>query len=209
MGSFGGGSGLWDALSGKDLKNGIDQYLNAPIEAAQIQAAAQLKAQKMQLGMFNKIVGQEQPFLQGGYSSESQLQDLLGLGGVAGDRRAMNALHNLPGFKFQEQQGDLGIQAQGSATGSALGGATMKAMSQYNQGLAGTYYNNYVNQLLQNTGIGLNAASNTGTAGSTLGTGAAQAEAAMGASQAAGITGQANNMATAAGGIAGLIGAFV
>lgn len=200
---------LFDALSGKSMMQGVNQYLNAPTQAAQIQSNAQLQAQKMQQDMFNTIVGQEQPFLKAGYSSESSLQDLLGLGGDEGNARAMNALQNLPGYQFQLQQGDLAIQNKDATTGSALGGATMKDLMNYNQGLAGTYYNNYVNNLLQNAGIGLNAASNTGTAGSTLGTGAAQAEAAMGASQAAGITGQANNMATAAGGIAGLIGAFV
>ncbi len=57
---------LFDALSGQTMMQGLNQYLNAPTNAAQIQANAQLQAQKMQLGMFNKIVGQEQPFLQGG-----------------------------------------------------------------------------------------------------------------------------------------------
>lgn len=198
-----------DAFSGKDLQQGLNQYLNAPITAAQIQANAQLKAEKMQLGMFNKIVGQEQPFMQGGYASENSLRNLLGLNGASGDRRAMQTLQNLPGYKFTRQQGDLATQSAASVTGSALGGAGLKSLANYNQGLASQYYNSYVNNLLQNTNIGLNAASNSGSAGTSLGAGAASALAGSGASLGAGVMGQAQNMGNLAQGIGSIIGAFM
>lgn len=197
-------SDLWGAMSGGTLQSGLDNYLNAPTNAAQIQANAQLKAMGMQQGMFNTIVGQEQPFLKGGYNAEKTLMGLLG-----GGKGMMNTLEHLPGYQFAKQQGDMGILSQNSATGSALGGASLKAMSQYNTGLANSYYQNFFNNALGVAGMGQNAAGNLGTAGQGLGMGAAQAMAASGGSLGAGIMGGANNMATAASGIGSIIGAFV
>lgn len=208
-GGVGGGGflGLLGKLSpgGSQMLGGLNDYLNAPTNAAKIQADAQLKAEQMQKQMFEQIVKQEQPFLQGGYSSENSLRDLLGLNGKGGDAEAMKTLQNLPGYQFQKQQGDMAVQNSASATTGALSGASLKSLSNYNQGLASTYYNNYVNNLMGNTNIGLNAASNAGQAGTTLGTGAAQAAAGAGASIAGGVMGQANNEGNAASSIASLI----
>ena len=49
--------------------------------AANTQADAQKQAAQTQLDMFNKITGQEQPFLQSGYGATSALNYLLGIGG--------------------------------------------------------------------------------------------------------------------------------
>lgn len=54
-----------------------------------------------------------------------------------------------PGYQFQLSQGEQGINRAAAAGGSAPGsGGTEAALSQYNQGLAATNYNNVYNQAL-------------------------------------------------------------
>lgn len=91
-----------------------------------------------------------QPYLtnyntaQGGVN---QLGNVLGLNGPAGSDAAMKTLQSTPGYQFQLQQGDAAINAQAAASGTNASGNQALALSNYNQGLASTTYNNYVNQL--------------------------------------------------------------
>jgi hypothetical protein len=68
---------------------------------------------------------------------------------------------NLPGLAWQTQYGDLTTQNALAAQG--LGGSAgplAKALSDYNQGLAGTYYPQYYNMYLGGMSQGINAYSN-------------------------------------------------
>ena len=49
-------------------------------------------------------------------------------------------------MKFQEQQGDEAVQNSATAAGLGNSGNTAKALDQYNQGVASTYYNNAFTQ---------------------------------------------------------------
>lgn len=160
--------------------------------AANKQASGQISAQQVQQNMFNTIVGQEQPFLQGGYSAETQLQDLLGLNGPQASAQMMNTLENYPGYQFALKTGGQALTNSMTPGSGALSGQTLKSLMGFNQGLASTTFNNYVQNLLSATQIGQNAAGNLGGAGSALGTGIAQAGASAAESQAAGIVGGAN-----------------
>lgn len=193
--------------------------------AANTQAGAQEQAANTQAGMFNTIVGQEQPFLQGGYGAETTLNQLLGTspttgaGGTAAGTSlpggyltqtfnpTMEQLENYPGYQFQLQQGDQAVTNSNTPGVGALSGANLKSLMSFNQGLAASNYNNYFNQfqtqqnnifnrLSQIAQLGQNAAGNLGSAGTQLGTGIAQAQAAAGGSQAAGIAGATNSLAS-------------
>lgn len=129
-------------------------------------------------------------------------------------------LTNYPGYQFQLQQGDLAVQNSAAAKYGALSGAAMKDLSNYNQDLAASNYNQYFNQYQQQQGnmfnmfqtqqnnifnrlqqlsaLGQNAAGNLGSQGANLGTGIAQANAAAGGSLAGGQLGAANAYAGAA-----------
>lgn len=48
-----------------------------------------------------------------------------------------------PGYKFRQQQGEEAINRQAAAQGGRGGGATMKALADYNQGLASQEYGNF------------------------------------------------------------------
>jgi len=186
------------------------------------QASGDKTAANTQAQMYNTTVGQEQPFLQGGYGAETTLNQLLGTspttgaGGTAAGTSlpggylnqtfnpTQSQLENYPGYQFQLQQGDLATQSANSAGGSALSGPALKSLMTFNQGLAASNYSNYFNQFQtqQNNiynrlqgiaSLGQNAAGNLGSAGASLGTGEAQAQAAGSAAIAGGITGATNS----------------
>ena len=106
------------------------------------------------LGTAGNLYGTEasnlSPYLQAGQQGVTSLASMLQPGGALTQQFSFNPsnLQNTPGYQFQLQQGDQAINAQGAATGSSGGGSTAAALSQYNQGLAGTTFNNAYNQAL-------------------------------------------------------------
>jgi len=189
--------------------------------AAGKQADAQQQASQTQADMFNKINGQEQPFMKAGVDATDSLSQLLGMSGTAGSKVGNTGLdqgslnksftpedfkaNKDPGYDFQLQQGANAIRSQDSPGAGALSGSALKDLMGFNQGMASTGYQNAFNrfQTQQNNifgrlsgiaGLGQNAASNTGVAGTQLGIGMGQAQAAAGASQAGGIVGATNSM---------------
>lgn len=133
-----------------------------------------------------------------------------------------SSIANSPGYQFAQQQGLQAVANNEAPNVGALSGPALKALTNYSTGTAAQYYNDYFNQaqsqyttnlnsqqtqqnnifsrLSAIAGLGQNAASNTGTAGTQLGTGAAQAIAGAGASQAAGTVGSANALGSAVSG---------
>lgn len=193
--------------------------------AAHTQAAAQDRAAATQQHMFDTINGQEQPFMKAGYASTDKMNELLGIGGdkTASDYgsyakpfTAADYLANKdPGYDFQLQQGAQALRNSATPGMGALSGAALKDLIGFNQNMAATGYQNAFNRFQTQQGNifnrlqdvanrGQNAASNTGQAGTALGTGIAQAQAAAGASRAAGTVGVANSLSSGA-----TLGAFL
>lgn len=188
--------------------------------AANTQAAAQDQASANQMAMFNTIQGQEQPFMNAGVTATNQLSGMLQPGGYLNNQSYTpfsfdpSSLENSPGYQFAQKQGLAAVANNEAPNVGALSGPALKALTQFSTGTAAQYYNDYFNQALnkyatnfntqqtqQNNifsrlsaiaGLGQNAASNTGTAGTQLGIGSAQALAGAGASQAGGTVGAAN-----------------
>lgn len=84
-----------------------------------------------------------------------------------------------PGYKFRLEQGNLGITNSAAARGGQMGGNTLKAISDYNQGAASQEYqnsfgryntnqNNIYNRLSNLAGMGQASASNQATGASTF-----------------------------------------
>jgi hypothetical protein len=119
-------------------------------------------------------------------------------------------LNNLdPGYGFQLATGAQAIRNQNTPTMGALSGPALKDLMSFNQNMAATGYQNAFNRFqTQNqavfgrlsaiAGLGQNAAANVGAAGTSLGTGIAQAQAAAAGSQAGGIVGATNALGNAA-----------
>ena len=100
------------------------------------------------------------PYLAGGRQGVNSLAD------YAAHRESFHAptaeeVQNTPGFQFQLQQGSNAITNQASASGLSQGGNTLKALAQYGQGLAGTYYQNAFNNAKSAFDTNQNATLNT------------------------------------------------
>ena len=173
--------------------------------AASKQSDAQKQSAATQQGMFNTINQQNQPFIQSGYGANTTLSGMMQPGGYLTQQfnPTQQQLEQYPGYQFAQQQGQQATLNADTPGQGAMSGAALKDLTSFATNTAATNYGNYFNQFQtqQNnifnrlsglTTIGQNAASNVGTAGSQLGTGVAQAQAAAGGSQAAGTVGTAN-----------------
>jgi hypothetical protein len=149
-----GGSLLGSYLSAQGSKN-----------AAQTQSAAQMQAAQIQQEMFNRIVAQEQPFIQTGYNATNALNSLMGFGGggtpgytsglygqPAGGNTVANPMGSVPntsvggmpnrgmGVGYEGPMSSLGgnafTGASGSPTTMTLGGQQTSGSPGFNWGQA-------------------------------------------------------------------------
>jgi len=97
----------------------------------------------MRLRMFEKTNEQMQPYRTSGYESLDEIrrqQPYLNKQVTAEDFRAD------PSYQFRLQQGGAATQNVGNQAGGAIGGITLKAMMDYNQGAASTEFGNFFNR---------------------------------------------------------------
>ena len=121
-----------------------------------------------------------QPLADAGNTAFKQQQDLAGVNGPDAQRLAFANYQQSPGVEFQRQQGMRGIEQNLAQTGTG-GGTRLKAISQFNQGLA---MQDFANQFARvkdvaQTGLGATDAMvknrfNTTTANNAGATGAAE-----------------------------------
>ena len=162
----------------------------ASIYAADSQRSAQHQSMDLLGQTQNRIARQEAPYMQVGGQAAGRLSDLFAPGA---DLQAQ--LEKYPGYQFALKAGGQAIRNADTPGMGALSGAALKDLMNFNQQTASGFYNNYFSQLYNTAAMGQNAAAGLGTNTTNLGTGMAQANAAAGASQAAGIYGAGNSMA--------------
>lgn len=143
-------------------------YLGSQKSASTIGQYGQSAISAIQ-SMFGQAQGALNPFIGAGQSVLTTLQKLLTPGA---DQTA--TLSQLPGFKFQSEWGGMGATNALAARG--LGGSSgplAKAISDYNQGLAGTSFGNLTGMLQNFANMGAGSASAlagaAGQAGGQLG----------------------------------------
>lgn len=86
------------------------------------------------------------------------LMAMLGLGGdPAAQGQAFQNFQNSTGFDFMMDQGQRAITGSNAAKGLLRSGSTAKALTSFGQNLASTRYNDYMNQLLGLSNLGLGA----------------------------------------------------
>ena len=188
------------AIGGAASLGGALLTSNAASKASNQQAQSANNALDLQKQMFGTAQTALNPYITGAQGAEGTLNSLLTPGSSAA------TLAQMPGFQFQSQWGTKA--AQNSLAAEGLGGSTgplAKAISDYNQGLAGTYFTNETGALQGQINSGVAAggalAGNATMAGTAMGNTAQN----VGNAQAAGTLGSANAISsglTGAGGSA-------
>jgi hypothetical protein len=176
------------------------------------QAQGQEAAANTQKYMFDTLTGNEKPFMDAGVGATNRLNELLGLtpGGSNNGyltqqfSPTQDQLNKYPGYQFALKTGGQAVRNADTPGVGALSGAALKDLMNFNVGTANQYYGQYFNQFQTQQNnifnrlnsiatLGQNAAGNLGTAGTSLGTGVAQAQAAAAGSTAAGTLGEFNS----------------
>ncbi len=100
--------------------------------------------------VYNQQSDNLNPYLQAGQQGINSLSSMLQPGGELTKQFSYNPsdLQNEPGYQFQLQQGNKAVNNAHAAGGLAGSGSQSKALAQYNQGLAGTTYQNAYNRAL-------------------------------------------------------------
>src|ERR1700730_8668237 len=158
-----------------DIFNTSDQQAAAAAQTAGINAGynqlSDLSGQGRQALQTNYAAGL-QPFQQN-YTQSQQgttaLNNALGLNGAQGNAAATAAFQNNPGYQFQLQQGENAVDANQAKTGQLASGNTNLDLTNYAQGLAGTGWQQYVQNLQPYLGAPNSAATGIGGLSSGLG----------------------------------------
>lgn len=193
---------LGSAVLGGGLISGVSSLFGANTQAQAAEQAAQLQAQSaanalaLQKQMFTTAQNAVSPFMNAGSSVLPTLTALETPGTSA------SMLSQMPGFQFQSQYGSMAAQNALSAQG--LGGSRgplAAAISSYNNGLAGTYYQNTVNALQNTANMGSNAAGTLAGAAINSGNSQGQTAQSYGTALASGTLGAGNAIAGGIGGV--------
>lgn len=159
---------------------------------------------------WDELAAQHQSQFGGGYTVDSDrswiengLRDT-----VSAESRGpnMSAFQESPGYQFRRDEGTRGIERSAAASGGAFSGNALRALAEFNSGLASQEFGNYVNQLSGIAGVGQTATNQTAAYGADHAANAGRNALYAGDARASGIENQANIIGqglNALGGIAG------
>ncbi len=160
--------------------------------AARSQMAAANRASAISEGQFDETKSLFAPFATGeGAGNAYQVQQALsGALGVDAQTQAFADYRESPGVAWQREQGLKGIE-QGLSAAGVGGGTRLKAISQYNQGLAMQDFSNQFGRLGNVVNTGMNARSALAQIGERNAAERAQTAMGYGAAKAGGQLGRA------------------
>jgi hypothetical protein len=167
---------------------------NKASKAQQNSANAATAEQKRQFDISNANM---QPWLQSG---QQGLNDLNALSN--GDS---SKFFTDPGYQFALSEGQRGVGSSFAARGGAASGNALKALSQFNQGLASQQYGDYYNRTAARAGMGQQTVNSLANLGQNYANNAGQTMMASGDARASGIIGSANSLSQ---GIAGGLNSY-
>jgi len=199
------------AVGGAALAGSVIQA-GAAGDAANAQSQAAANANATQLQMYNQTRADQAPWRAAGGQAVNALSQFYGLGGVNGtNSKAPNfnsILQNLPGYQFQMNQGTQAVDRNLAAQGLLQSGAAGKALTQYGQGLAQNYAQQYVGGLQSLAGEGIQSNAQTGYAGMNAANQIGGNQIYSGNAQASGYAGQANAIGAGLSGLTGIYGQY-
>lgn len=179
-------SGASTIYGAHEQKKAAEKQVEGADRASQLQAQAaaeSLEFQKEQYGVSKELLS---PYATGGNESFQRQQALSGALGPEAQTQAFQQYEESPGVAFQREQGLRGIGQNLSARGGLGGGNRLKAISEFNQGLALQDFQNQYNRLGAITQTGLSGAGALSGAGLSTASGVSQTlgQSARGQSQA-------------------------
>jgi hypothetical protein len=127
------------------------------------------KIAKAQSGYTNKALDLQRPFMSSGLAANTRLAGLLGLDPDTDKDEILDSLRNTPGYQFRLEEGTRALDRSAAARGSLFSGQTMKELEKLGIGLADQTYNDYVDDLTQQQGMGVNTAGSMGSLYQDLG----------------------------------------
>lgn len=171
-------------------------------DAADAQLQSGREANATQRYMYDTTRADQAPYRDVGYSALDAMRARMGLRvanpsampGVAGSAQfnPQQLMQEDPSYQFRLGEGEKGINRSAAAGSGQLSGATLKALSRFNQDYASNEFNNSFNRLSALAGVGQNATNQVGAAGSAMANNVANLQTQMGNARAAGYVGQAN-----------------
>lgn len=182
------------ALLGGSLLSSVVQG-KAAKKAANAQTASAQQGIDEQRRQFDEVRKLLEPFVTGGTTAFGQQAALIGVGGEAAQRAAIQAIEQGPEFTALARQGENAILQQASATGGLRGGNVQGALAQFRPQILSGLIEQQYSRLGGLASAGQNAAAGVGTAGMQTGQnisnlmqqqGAAQAGSALAQGQAFG-----------------------
>jgi hypothetical protein len=112
--------------------------------------------------------------------------------GALGRLNDPNAFTQSPGYNFVRNEGQRGIENSFAARGGAASGNALRALSEFNTGLASQEHNNWWNQQAGMAGLGQTSAQNLGSFGANAAANAGGFMQNQANERASGIAGQTN-----------------
>lgn len=130
-----------------------------------------------------------------------------GVLGPEAQRQAMAQYSESPGVQWQREQGMRSLENDAAITGKG-GGSRLKAISQFNQGLAQQDFNNQFNRLGSITGVNVNAANTTAGLVTNTAVGQANVQQSIGNAQAGASLARGQAIGSAMNSISSAAGAY-
>lgn len=159
------GAQLGGSVSGASaVKDAVNAQVDAANTASANSLAAARESNALQKEMFDKQIELQAPFREAGLTGQNRLLELLGLGsntgaqgyGSANKDFSMADFEQDPGYKWQLEQDQRGIERSAAARGGLLSGRAAKDLINYTQGSASREYGNAYNRFQTNRANRLN-----------------------------------------------------
>lgn len=166
--------------------------------AAGAQQNAAKGASEQSMAMYNRTRRDLHPYNQVGTNALQRLN--------ADSRGKTNPFHTSEAYNFVRREGTRNIGNSFAAKGGAFGGNALRALAQYNTGLASQEHGNWWNQQMGLANLGENAAAQSGAFGQNTANQIGNNMLGAGDARASGIIGSANALS---GGIANGVNAWL
>ena len=133
-------------VGGAAASSASKKQAKAAQNASDTQLQAQRESNKLQKEMYDQNRADMQPWREAGMGQLSQLTAGLKPGGQFNRNFGMADFQADPGYAFRQAEGQKAIDNSAASRGSALSGATLKALTRFGQDTASSEYQNSYNR---------------------------------------------------------------